>query len=50
MQLSSEQPTEERRKNERRQGDKASDVKHRGTHQIAGQAIDVRENAGPESS
>jgi hypothetical protein len=31
-------------------GDKASDVKHRGTHQIAGQAIDVRENAGPESS
>ena len=31
-------------------GDKAIDVKHLGTHQIAGQAIVARENGGPESN
>ena len=31
-------------------GDKVIDVKHLGTHQIAGQAIVARENGGPESN
>ena len=31
-------------------GGKAIDAKHHGTHQIAGQAIVVRENGGPESN